>query len=126
MANILVIDDDKVVAGMISAFLTSGGHAVRIATDGKMGMESIAAHPTDLAVMDMFMPEKDGLEVIRELRALRPDFPVIAISGGGTAAGGADILNIARILGAKAVLTKPVLKAELLAAVEKCLGPRTV
>ena len=49
---------------------------------------------------------------------------MIAISGGGTAAGGAEILNIARILGAKAVITKPVMKSELLRAVEKCLGPK--
>ncbi len=122
MANIIVIDDDKVVATMIAAFLKPEGHNVRIEINGKLGMESIAANPTDIVITDMFMPEKDGLEAIRELRTLRPDLPVIAISGGGTAAGGAEILNIARILGAKAVITKPVMKPELLRAVEKCLA----
>ena len=125
MANILVIDDDKVVAGMIVAFLKADGHAVRMETNGKLGMESIASHPTDVVITDMFMPEKDGLEAIRELRVLRPDLPVIAISGGGTAAGGAEILNIARLMGAKAVITKPVMKAELLSAVQKCLALKT-
>ena len=122
VANILVIEDDKIVATIVEKFLSNGGHTVTVAHDGDAGLRAVAADPPDLVITDVFMPEKDGLEAIRELRAKNPTLPVIAMSGGGSGAAGAEILRVARLLGAKEVLKKPLTSAEVLGAVERCLN----
>ena len=121
MAKILVIEDDKIVATIVEKFLSNGGHTVTVANDGDAGLRAVATDPPDLVITDVFMPEKDGLEAIRELRTKNPTLPVIAMSGGGSGASGAEILRIASILGAKEVLKKPLTSAEVLGAVERCL-----
>ena len=104
MAKILVIEDDKIVASIVAKFLSNGGHAVTVANDGDEGLRAVAADVPDLVITDVFMPEKDGLEAIRELREKNPKLPVIAMSGGGSGASGGEILRLAHILGAKEVL----------------------
>jgi CheY-like chemotaxis protein len=66
------------------------------------------------------MPEKEGIETIRELRKLRPDIKIIAISGGGRT-GDLDYLELAKDLGAKRALTKPFKREEVLSAVTATL-----
>ncbi len=120
MAKILLIEDDKVVAASLAIFLKNDGHIVETAYDGMHGMASVAANPPDIVVTDLFMPEKDGLEAIRELRVLRPDLPVIAISGGGSLSSN-DALRLAKSLGAQEILSKPILADQLRSAVKRCL-----
>jgi CheY-like chemotaxis protein len=70
--------------------------------------------PVDLIISDLYMPDKDRLEVIREARKAGPKIPVIAISG---AAGEKNMLNTPRLLGASSILQKPFSKQQLLRAV---------
>ncbi len=74
----------------------------------------------DLVITDIIMPEKEGIEIIMEIRKKYPAVPVIAISGGGFNSP-QDYLSIAWAAGAKTVLEKPVERATLLSAVKKIL-----
>jgi CheY-like chemotaxis protein len=127
MARLLVIDDDPQVREMIGQMLERVGHEVRVAADGDAGLRSLRESPVDLAIVDVFMPSRDGLEVIAELRQERPALPVIAISGGLTTRDPAsltrDVLQVAEhSFGAARVLAKPIGWKQLVDAVDEVLG----
>jgi CheY-like chemotaxis protein len=82
MANVLVIDDDAGIRFLLHKCLTGDGHDVREAEDGVQGVRQYRADPADLVLCDVFMPRKEGLETIRELRTLDPRARIIAMSGG--------------------------------------------
>lgn len=122
MARILVIDDDDDVRRAIRRHLQSDGHEVIEAPDGKVGMRLFREHPTDLVVTDLFMPEQEGLETIRELRRSSKDIKILVVTGavpGSTL----DFRAQATMLGAGATLGKPFTRDELLGAVDTLLGP---
>jgi CheY-like chemotaxis protein len=120
MKRILVIDDEPSIQILLKKMIERGGFDVLTASDGKQGMALVHTHPVDLVVTDLIMPEKEGIEVIMELRKTRPDIPVIAISGGGLNSSG-SYLRIAREAGAHAVLEKPVSRTVLLHTIENLL-----
>jgi two-component system response regulator (stage 0 sporulation protein F) len=104
MATILVIEDDDSVRGLLAYWLKRAGHKVREASDGAAGMKAIEAQPADVVVCDLFMPNKEGLETIPELRRRFPTAKVVAISGGSY---DYDFLPTAKLLGAHLTLRKP-------------------
>ena len=106
MARILVIDDDDTVRLSVRLSLEDAEHQVDEAADGAAGLERLKIQPADLVVTDIFMPEKEGLETIDEIRRDYPDVKIIAISGGGCIEP-QDYLEIARQLGADRALFKP-------------------
>jgi CheY-like chemotaxis protein len=118
MARILVIDDDADTQALLERILRSVGHRVVPAADGREGVGQYSAQPADLVITDLYMPNQEGLETIRELRRRFPEVVIIAISGKPEAA---TMLSIAHTLGAVAVLQKPFVAEELLAAVGKAL-----
>src|SRR5947208_9312841 len=83
MTRILVIDDDALLRGAIRVVLESAGYEVLEAGDGNAGLRLHREPGADLLVVDLFMPERDGLEVIRAVRAEAPQAKVIAMPGGG-------------------------------------------
>jgi CheY-like chemotaxis protein len=105
-AHILVIDDDPIVLSMVEAMLVDLGHHVTTACDGQAGMNLFRAAQPDLVITDIMMPMKDGFETIVEIKRLRPDAKIIAMSGGGTM-GRRTLLDIAVALGATQKLRKP-------------------
>ncbi len=107
MARILIIDDDDGVRRLLERVLERAGHSVLTARDGEAGLAAARQARPDLVITDIFMPEREGLSTIVELRRIHPDVPVIAISGGGMLAGG-DYLSVARDMGADRVLPKPL------------------
>jgi CheY-like chemotaxis protein len=82
MATILVIDDDATVRLSAKMALEDAGHHVEDAANGAEGMFRLHANPVDLVVTDIFMPEKEGLETIDEIKQKYPGTKIIAISGG--------------------------------------------
>src|SRR5207244_12935868 len=82
MARILVIDDDALLRGAIRVALESAGYEVIEAADGDAGLRLHREQGADVAVVDLFMPKRDGLEVIRAMRAEAPGAKIIAMSGG--------------------------------------------
>ena len=118
MAKILVIDDDAAMRKVVRRTLADARHEIIEAADGIEGFKSFRAETPAIVVTDIIMPEQEGIATIREMRAIRSDVVIIAMSGGG--AGPGDLyLDIAKVFGADAVLPKPFRPAELLALVER-------
>jgi len=117
LRKILVIEDDIVVRDVIAATLRSQGYVPIAADNGRQGIASFKSEEPALVITDILMPEKEGIETILELRRLRPEAKILAISGGRK-----DFLDMAARLGASAVLTKPFRPAELLDTVARLLG----
>jgi CheY-like chemotaxis protein len=122
VARILVVDDDDGVRGLLRMILTGVGHQVTEAGDGVEGIEAFRRQPSELVFCDLFMPNKEGLETIRELIRERADVPVIAMSGGGFA-GTVNLLPAARAFGAARLLPKPFDRNAVLAALADTLRP---
>ena len=120
MKQILVIDDESQIRSMLKKMLEREGFDVITAFDGKEGMKLFRENPADLVITDIIMPEKEGFEIIMELKKSSPNVPVIAISGGGKNSPD-GYLNIAKKFGAKAIFKKPVENKELLKAVKRAL-----
>lgn len=122
MPTILIIDDNPDIRELYSRILKQAGYTVIEAPDGNIGTKLYHDNPTDLIVTDIVMPEKEGIEIIRELRRDYPDSRIIAISGGGKAMASSTCLMLAQRLGAQRTFTKPVKMTELLQAVRELVG----
>jgi DNA-binding response OmpR family regulator len=120
MARILLIDDDAPFRSMLSQTLAHFGHTVTQACNGREGLNLLARDPADLVITDVVMPEKEGMEVLMELREQRPQPKIIVISGGGRVSA-EEYLGFAKLLGAGATLTKPFSNEALLAAIAQLL-----
>ena len=120
MARILVIDDEYPVRAMLKEVLTEAGYEVIDASNGKVGIDRYRQDPTDLVITDLFMPEKEGLETIQELKREYPEVKIIAISGGGTTVKH-NFLPLAGMFGALHTFPKPFDVKELLKAVKELL-----
>ena len=78
---LLCIDDDEDVLECEKAFLESFGYTVLTAPNGDKGLELASIHSVDVVILDYFMPEKNGQEVAIEMKRLRPQAPIIMLSG---------------------------------------------
>ena len=114
MPTILCIDDEESIQVLLKAALEEAGYRVLTAEHGKHGVRLLEHEAVDLIVVDIFMPEMDGLELIPLIRKTRPAIKMIAISGGS---GLKDYLDTAKKLGAHDTLKKPISLQELLNAV---------
>lgn len=123
MARVLVIDDDRFVSKLLSTMLQAGGHTVQVEHDPWRGVAAVRIHPPDVLLLDVQMPDLDGVALLGRLHAYdQQPPPTILISAYAAADGAAQLLAQARPLGAVAVLAKPVTQVELLAAVATALG----
>lgn len=122
MARILVVEDNPDLGDVLSTFMTSVGHAVTLCGDSHAALDTINQERFDLVITDMFMPDRDGLDILRETRRVAPDTPVLAMSGGSRLFPGFDPLNCARQLGAVAILHKPFRRSDLLATISDVLS----
>ena len=122
MARILVIDDDALLRRVIRVALEAAGYEVIEAGDGTAALRVYREQGADLLLVDLFIPEPDGLEVIRTVRAEVPGAKIIAMSGGGSLK--LDLLAAAAAFGASRTLWKPFVPDVLLAAVRELLGER--
>lgn len=122
MARILLIDDDNAFRTMLSRAIAHFGHRVLEAPNGKIGLEIFAQENIDVLITDIVMPEKEGLEVLMELRRHRPPVKIIAISGGSQYGFSDDYLRTAKVMGASIVLLKPFANERLMAAIDDLLA----
>jgi len=83
MSRILIIDDDAQILKMLRQILEREKYHVTEASNGKEGLRLYRENPADLVITDIIMPEKEGIEIIIELKRDYPDVKIIAISGGG-------------------------------------------
>ena len=118
--RILVIDDEFKLLNLIRQELATQGYEVDIAADGRNGLELANESPYDLIVLDLMLPEIDGVEVLRRLRSQTSSVPVLILSARSSAEGKATCKEV----GADDYLTKPFDVAELLSRVKALLGRR--
>ena len=121
MQKILIIDDEPNILLMLKKMLERAGYEVDIATNGKEGMDLLRRISADMVITDIIMPEKEGLEIIREMRIEFPDIKIIAISGGGRISAN-SYLESAKHFGALKVFQKPFNQKELVGAVNELIG----
>lgn len=120
MSTILVVDDDATIRAVIRLFLEAAGHLVIEAANGRRCMEAFRDQPVDAVIVDIFMPEKDGIETIQDIRDKDDACKILAISGGSERMG-LDFLRHAKSFGADEILVKPFSESELLGAVARLL-----
>jgi DNA-binding response OmpR family regulator len=122
MARILIIDDEPHILLMVKKMMERAGYEVDLASNGSDGLRLFDHIQPDLVITDIIMPEKEGLETIREMRRKNKDLPIIAMSGGGKISAD-NYLETARIFGAARLVEKPFSQKLLLSYVEELLGP---
>lgn len=123
MARILLADDDPILRATAGAYLADAGHTVSEACDGAVALQLLGQQTFDLLIVDMLMPEKDGLEVILQVRRTDQQVPILAVSSGGRM-DVSSLLRPAAAFGASATMSKPLLRAPLLEMVESLLPRR--
>ena len=120
MTKVLVIDDDDEIRQLLRHLLEEAGYQVIEAANGTAGIRCAEREHPQLLIVDMLMPEKEGLETISEIRVNMKDVKILAISGGGRT-GNMGPLKIAKQMGADGVLAKPFKLIELRNAVSSLL-----
>ncbi|MES2572712.1 MAG: response regulator [Verrucomicrobiota bacterium] len=120
MARILLIEDDNQLRPLLFGMLQVAGHEVVQASNGKEGLHAFNEWEPEIVITDLMMPEKDGLEIIMELRRKYPKLQIIAMSG-GIELTKLNLLPVAQKLGAVRTLAKPFRPRQLLEAVAEAL-----
>ena len=119
--RILVIEDERTLAGFIEQSLRAEGHAVTVCHDGPSGEAAALTGDYALVLLDLTLPGKDGLEVLRGVRARIPELPVIVLTARAAVEQRVEGLD----RGANDYVTKPFSLEELLARVRAQLRPRS-
>jgi two-component system chemotaxis response regulator CheY len=122
MAHILLVEDSPEVSLSVREILASVGHTVEDAASGKEALKALKASTFDVIVSDIWMPEMDGIALLKEIRGAGNDIPVVVISGGAPNAPLTYTAPLAATFGANMVVYKPFEKAELLKAIETVLA----
>jgi DNA-binding response OmpR family regulator len=116
MTNVLLIDDDTELTTILSEYLTEEGFTVFAAVDGKQGLAEIAARRIDMIVLDIMMPQMNGIDVLQRIRRIS-EIPVLMLTARGD-----DVDRIAGLnLGADDYVAKPCSSGELVARLRAIL-----
>jgi two-component system, chemotaxis family, chemotaxis protein CheY len=122
MARVLVIDDDPLLREVAQEMLIQAGHEVTLAENGLVALRLPDAPAPDLAIVDMLMPERDGVETIGDLKRRWPATKLVAVSAGARGLTPQLLLKMAETLGVHATLAKPLEQASFIAVVDRLLG----
>lgn len=120
MPTILIVDDDSMVRKMLTKAFRKENYITLEASDGNSALRIYRDEIIDVVITDIVMPDKEGIETIRELRTINPDVKIIAFSGGGSLAPN-GYLKVAASMGARYTFMKPFDINELKEAVKKLL-----
>lgn len=120
MARILLLDDEEALLRLMTEVLEKDGHSVTTSPDGRRSEDHELLQNLDLVVTDLMMPNADGIEVVRNVRAANPSLKILAISGGGRAIS-QNYLPAAQAMGADDVLEKPFRPSTFLEKVKSLL-----
>lgn len=116
--KVLAIDDEAPVRQLYGRILTAAGYEVVLAEDGLQALEMAAREPFDVVLMDLVMPQLDGLEAISVLKSSLPQTPIIVVTGH------VNVLALGRACegGADHILLKPFHAAQLLDAIRQVVA----
>jgi len=115
--NILLVDDDERLCKAVSKVLTAEGHRVVCAGSGAEGMDLLQGQPIALVVSDLFLPDLDGIALLKAVRAAQPEVEVVMITGHGSVEKAVEAMR----LGAYDFIEKPIDSTGLLKTVAKAL-----
>lgn len=115
--KILVVDDDDVIRLMIRNIIAKIGSITLEARNGNEAIAVFKQEQPQLIITDILMPDKEGLETIRDIRAIDPKARIIAMSGGG-ATQNLSFLQLAQKIGVNHVMVKPIKPDELINAIK--------
>ncbi len=116
--NILVVDDKKVIGDFFMLTMGYYGHHITVVHDLPHTLEAVKHHQFDIAFMDMMMPGKDGVEILREVKAVSPGLPVVMMSGYSLD----EKRRQAALLGAVECLKKPFEVDDIRRVVKETIG----
>ncbi|MBS1150267.1 MAG: crdA [Myxococcaceae bacterium] len=116
-STVLIVDDEKNILLTLNQALQLEGYKTELAAGGQLALDVVAARPVDAVLMDVKMPDMDGLSALARIQKLRPDLPVIMMSGHGTI----ETAVKATQLGARDFLEKPISRDRLLLALRNAL-----
>jgi len=123
MGKILIIDDEPEMCDMLKLALENEGHEVYATVDGEEAVAHYCEEPSDLIITDIFMPSKDGIEIILDLQGRFSDLKIIVISGGGAlGVGTEDVFVAAKEFGAHYTFKKPFKIEDMIKAVGDLLN----
>jgi|1185.fasta_scaffold467632_2 DNA-binding response OmpR family regulator len=120
LPRILVIEDNEDMRTMLVLSLRMNGFDAAGVSNGRSALDALDEAPADAIVTDLFMPDKDGIETITEVRGRYPQAKIIAMSGWQSTRG-PDYLQVAREIGAVRTLRKPFDPDELVAILKEVL-----
>lgn len=112
--RVLVVDDEYVICKACRLVLSERGHVIDLRTNGEAGLNALGREAYDLLLLDMKLPDMDGMEFLKTVRKEKPDFRVIVMTGYATMRNAIEAMK----LGAVDYLSKPFTEDELIAAVE--------
>jgi CheY-like chemotaxis protein len=121
--RILAAEDDEINRMVLSGFLTPYGHTLTLVGDGAEAVEAVRRAPFDIVLMDVMMPNLDGVQATRAIRALPPphcEVPIIALTANALAGHREEYLKA----GMDDYVSKPISRAALYRAIERRLGLR--
>lgn len=121
--KILIIDDDEFIREYIHCILEDEGCTIFEAENGTKGLSQLSKQMVDLIITDLIMPDKEGIETIREIKQMHPQLKIIAMSG---AVNGTQYLLITKALGADGIITKPFTREELIPLISKVFSEDSV
>ncbi len=125
MASVLIIDDDDQLRWLLAKVLELKGYVVAQAADGREGIRVYREAPTDLIILDILLPERDGFEILRDLRREWPSVKIFVMSG-AEAVLDFDVLATGKQLGALRTFRKPLELAALVEAVREAVPSNTL
>ncbi len=118
--TILLVDDEESILQALSAILRDEGYRVAETQGGAQAVKSVAKDPPSVVLLDIWMPDQDGLETLRQIRELAPDVPVIMMSGHGTIETAIKAIK----LGAYDYIEKPLSLDKVLLLVQHAIETR--
>ncbi len=121
-ARILIIEDEPDAGEILSKILTEQGFTVEVATSGEEGLKQIQKDSIDLVLLDMVLPKMDGIEVLRQIKSLRPKTIVIMMTGYETVKSAVEAMRT----GAYDYLTKPLAVDRMAQSIQQALQVRSI
>ena len=119
---IMVVDDDQRMLHATARLVTAWGCRCETFVDARSALQICEEAAPALLIVDIYMPELDGFEVIKRMRRIAPSTRILAVSGDAVREHHTDALDMCRVLGADAILQKPIAPDQLRAVLERLIG----
>ena len=123
-ATILLVEDEELLRAGVQEVLEIQGYKVITAPDGEQALACLAAQTIDLIITDLVMPKMDGVDFVKQLRTIKPDLPVIVVSGSTRNIMQRYGIDSIQVPGANASLPKPFKSVDLIEQVRQLLAAR--